>query len=158
MRLVSAVLNAETSIPPASPEARILVIEDNADDQAILIHQLQKSGVNDPVVCIGDGNDALKFLGEGARKLSAVCAIFLDLSLPGVDGLLLLKAIRSNLETALLPVFVISGSTNPKDEAEAKRLGATSFLSKQKLSLPSFRATIGALFAARQPDADLLPR
>jgi CheY-like chemotaxis protein len=126
----------------------ILVIEDNRDDQDMLIRQLQKSGINDQVVCVADGQDALALVRTGARKLSAVCAIFLDLSLPGVNGLLLLEAIRANVETALLPVFVMTGSMNPKDEAECRRLGATSFIPKRLLSLPSFRSTITDLFHA----------
>jgi len=128
------------------PSARILVIEDDSNDQEILIRQLKKSGVEEKVWCVEDGNDALELVRSGASKLSAVCAVFLDLSLPGVNGLLLLQAIRSNVATALLPVFIMTGSTNPDDEAEAKRLGATSFIPKQLLSLPSFRATISDMF------------
>jgi CheY-like chemotaxis protein len=88
---------------------KILVIEDNTDDQDVLIRQLHKSGIQDRVLCVGDGTDALNLVLDGARKLSAVCAVFLDLSLPGVNGLLLLQAIRSNVETALLPVFIMTG-------------------------------------------------
>ena len=129
-----------------SPDSTILVIEDNIDDQDMLIRQLKKSGIEDRVLCVANGNDALTLVRAGARKLSAVCAVFLDLSLPGVNGLLLLQAIRANVETALLPVFVMTGSTNPKDEAECRRLGATRFIPKQLLSLPSFRSTIADLF------------
>ena len=131
-----------------NPDSTILIIEDNGDDQDMLIRQLKKSGIEDKTVCVADGNDALALVRTGARKLSAVCAIFLDLSLPGVDGLLLLETIRGNVETALLPVFVMTGSTNPKDEAECRRLGATSFIPKQLLSLPSFRSTITDLLQA----------
>jgi two-component system OmpR family response regulator len=135
--------------------ARILVIEDNTDDQAMLLRQLQKSGIQDRVLCVDDGNDAMDLVRTGAQKLSAVCAIFLDLSLPGVDGLLLLQAIRSNVETALLPVFIMTGSTNPQDEAECKRLGATSFISKSLLALPAFRSTITEMFRSSRPSPDL---
>jgi two-component system, response regulator len=126
----------------------ILVIEDNADDQDLLIHQLQRSGIKDRVLCIANGGDALELVHSGAQKISAVCAIFLDLSLPGVNGFLLLEAIRANVKTALLPVFIMTGSANPADEAECRRLGATSFFPKQFLSLPSFRPTITNLFRA----------
>ncbi len=125
---------------------KILVIEDNTDDQNILLRQLQKSGIEDRVMCVDDGNDALDLVRDGAKRLSAVCAIFLDLSLPGVNGLLLLEAIRANVTTALLPVFIMTGSTNPQDEVEARRLGATRFISKGLLALPSFRATLGEMF------------
>jgi len=127
-------------------DSTILVIEDNRDDQDMLIRQLKKSGINDQVVCVADGHDALGLVRSGARKLSAVCAVFLDLSLPGVNGLLLLEAIRANVETALLPVFIMTGSTDPRDEAECRRLGATSFIPKHLLSLPSFRSKIVDLF------------
>ena len=127
-------------------DSTILVIEDSRDDQDMLIRQLKKSGINDHVVCVADGRDALNLVRSGARKLSAVCAVFLDLSLPGVNGLLLLEAIRANVETALLPVFIMTGSTNPKDESECRRLGATSFIPKHLLSLPSFRPKMAHLF------------
>jgi len=110
------------------------------------VQQLHRCGVQDRVLCVGNGTDAMALLRDGARRLSAVCAVFLDLSLPGVNGLLLLQAIRSNVETALLPVFITSGSTNPKDEAECRRLGATSFIPKKLLSLPSFRSTLTDIF------------
>ena len=140
----------------ASP-VKILVIEDDTNDQALLLRQLHKSGVQDRVLCVDNGTDALALVRTGARKLSAVAAVFLDLSLPGVNGLLLLEAIRSNVETALLPVFIMTGSTNPQDEAEARRLGATSFIPKRLLSLPSFRATIADIFrpAKTEPAAKL---
>ena len=124
---------------------KILVIEDNTDDQEVLIRQLHKSGIQERVLCVGDGNDALNLVRDGARKLSAVCAVFLDLSLPGVNGLLLLQAIRSNVETALLPVFIMTGSLNPQDEEDCRRLGATRFIPKGLLSLPSFRSTLAEM-------------
>jgi putative two-component system response regulator len=128
---------------------KILVVEDNSDDQAMLLRQLHKSGVNDKVMCVGNGDDALHLLRDGAEKLSAIAAVFLDLSLPGVDGMMLLRIIRSNVETALLPVFIMTGSTDPKVEAEAHRLGATSFIPKSLLSLPSFRPNIAEFFRAK---------
>jgi CheY-like chemotaxis protein len=133
-------------LPDSQDPVRILVIEDNSDDQELLLHQLHKSGVQDRVMCVENGDEAMDLLRGGARKLSAVCAIFLDLSLPGVNGLLLLQAIRSNVETALLPVFVMTGSTNPKDEAECRRLGVTSFIPKGLLSLPVLRSAIAGIF------------
>lgn len=129
-------------------EPTILVIEDSRDDQEMLIRQLKKSGVNERVVCVNDGTDALALVRAGSQKLSAVCAVFLDLSLPGVDGLLLLKAIRANVETSLMPVFVMTGSTNPNNEVASRRLGATRFIPKQLLSLPSFRSTLSELFSS----------
>ena len=150
IQLLSGVTKASpVSDANASPE--ILLIEDNKDDQDLLIHQLQKSGIQDKVRCVENGNDALALVRASTRKLSKVCAIFLDLGLPGVDGLLLLEAIRSNVETALLPVFVMTGSTNPRDESEARRLGATGFIPKQLVNLPAFRSTLADMF--KRPDS-----
>ncbi len=101
-------------------------------------------------MCVEDGNVAMDLVRDGAQKLSAVCAIFLDLSLPGVNGLLLLQSIRANVTTALLPVFIMTGSTNPQDEAECRRLGATRFIPKSLLSLPSFRSTIADMLAPKE--------
>jgi CheY-like chemotaxis protein len=133
-------------MPEDTKQIGILVIEDNLDDQELLLHQLNKVGVQERVLCVGDGTDALNLLHDGARKLSAACAIFLDLSLPGVNGLLLLQAIRSNVATALLPVFIMTGSINPKDEAECRRLGITKFIPKGQISLASFRSTLSEIF------------
>ena len=138
------------AFPVNPPDSTILVIEDNRDDQEMIVRQLKKSGVNEKVMCVSDGTDAMELIRAGAQKLSRVCAIFLDLSLPGVNGLLLLQAIRANVETSLLPVFIMTGSTDPKDESESTRLGATSFIPKQLLSLPSYRTQIAELF--RTPD------
>ena len=140
--------NLDTLVNDIGDPVKILVIEDNIDDQNLLKRQLSKSGVRDRVMCIGDGSIALNLIRGGTRKLSAVAAVFLDLSLPGVNGLLLLQAIRANVETALLPVFVVTGSINPKDETEAKRLGATSFIAKDRLALPEFRETLSELLHA----------
>ena len=79
------------------------------------------------------------------NKTAIVCG---NLSLPGVNGFLLLRTIRANVETALLPVFVVTGSVNPKDESGAQRPGATSFISKDRLALPLFRATIAQLLSS----------
>jgi two-component system, response regulator len=136
----------QTASPVNPPDSTILVIEDNRDDQEMLVRQLKKSGVSEKVMCVSDGTDAMELIRAGAQKLSRVCAIFLDLSLPGVNGLLLLQAIRANVETSLLPVFIMTGSTDPKDESESRRLGATSFIPKQLLSLPSYRTKIAELF------------
>jgi two-component system response regulator len=140
------------AIDPSDPSyaSKILVIEDDANDQQLLIRQLKKSGVQDQVMCVEDGNVAMDLVRDGAQKLSAVCAIFLDLSLPGVNGLLLLQSIRANVTTALLPVFIMTGSTNPQDEAECRRLGATRFIPKSLLSLPSFRSTIADMLAPKE--------
>ncbi len=142
-------------IPDDPASSEILVIEDNKDDQDLLIHQLHKSGIQDRIVCVEDGTDALALVRAGTRKLSKVCAIFLDLGLPGVGGLLLLEAIRANVETALLPVFIMTGSTNPKDESEARRLGATGFISKQRVNLPGFRATLAEMFSSSAGRGDV---
>lgn len=127
--------------------ATILIIEDNIDDQNLLKRQLTKAGVQERVVCLSDGSLALNLIREGSIKLSCFSVIFLDLSLPGANGLLLLHAIRTNAETRLMPVFVVTGSMDPKVEAEAKRLGATSFIPKDNLALPSFRSTISEIFS-----------
>jgi len=141
-------------MPEEQGPAEILVIEDNLDDQEMLLHQLKKANVQERVLCVEDGTDALHLLQDGARKLSAVCAVFLDLSLPGVNGLMLLQAIRSNVETALLPVFIMTGSTNPKDEAECRRLGVSNFIPKGQISLSSFRSTLSDIFHPPAPASE----
>ena len=120
----------------------ILVVEDDANDSFLLIRQLEKAQIDDHVTVIDNGQNALTFLHE-ATELPL--AIFLDLRLPGLTGLDLLKKIREDSRLQSVPVIIMSGTSDPNDVRECERLGITAFMEKP-ISLTSFIKTVAHLF------------
>jgi two-component system, response regulator len=113
----------------------ILLVEDNPDDEALTMRAIRKqTGI--PVVVTRDGAEALDFLlGTGdyrGRDLSVVPSlILLDLKLPKLNGLDVLRRIREDEETHNIPVVVFTSSTEERDVRESYRLGANSYICKQ---------------------------
>ena len=105
----------------------ILVVEDNIDDSFLLTRQLARANLGSQVRVIGDGQDALDFLLDG---LETPQVIFLDLKLPRLSGLELLKRIRQEERLQTLPVIVMTGSLNPHDVAACAKFGVTAYLPK----------------------------
>jgi CheY-like chemotaxis protein len=117
-------------------ERSILLVEDNAKDEALTLRALKKGNILNKVDVVRDGAEALEFLlggcgtdagGNGARLPQLV---LLDLKLPKVDGLEVLKRIRASERTSLLPVVILTTSTEEKDRLEGYRLGANSYVKK----------------------------
>lgn len=113
----------------------ILLIEDNPDDEALTVRALQKNNIRNEVVVARDGVEALDFLlGTGVhtgRDLSIMPNVtLLDLKLPRIDGLEVLKRIRANERTRLLPVVVLTSSNEDRDRLESYGLGANSYVRK----------------------------
>jgi two-component system response regulator len=113
----------------------ILLVEDNADHEALTVRALKKSGLANPVVVARDGAEALDFLfGTGAfagRDTSEMPqAVLLDLKLPKVDGLEVLERMRSDPRTRLVPVVVLTSSDEERDLVSSYRLGANSYIRK----------------------------
>ncbi|AZT83901.1 response regulator [Marinobacter sp. NP-4(2019)] len=114
----------------------ILVVEDNPDDQVLTIRALKNASENSPVIVLEDGQEALDFLfgddaGHPSRNLDSLGVVLLDVKLPKVSGLEVLKHIRSSPLTNWLPVVMVTSSDEPADLLEAYRLGANSFITKQ---------------------------
>lgn len=114
---------------------RILLVEDNPDDVALTLRALRAHRVTNEVVVAEDGVEALDYLfGEGqhlgrtGHDLPAV--ILLDLKLPRVDGLEVLRRIRSDPRTRLLPVVVLTSSREEQDLVASYSLGANSYVRK----------------------------
>jgi two-component system response regulator len=116
---------------PENP-VRVIVIEDNADDQELLLRQLRKSGMDNHVKFIANGQEALNFLVNPSTPSLAkeLIAVFLDLKLPSLNGLELLRQIRATEHLKNLPVIVMTSSNDPKDMEECRRLKVTSYVSK----------------------------
>ncbi|HPR05693.1 MAG TPA: response regulator [Denitromonas sp.] len=116
-------------------ERPILLVEDNPDDEALTLRAFSKNKIPNPVVVARDGVEALDYLfgtgsHEGKKSNPVPAVILLDLKLPRIDGLEVLRRIRANEATALLPVVVLTTSKEQQDITEAYRLGANSYIRK----------------------------
>jgi len=115
--------------------APILLVEDNRDDEALTLRALKKNNINNEVVVAHDGVEALDYLfGTGVhagRDLSVMPqVILLDLKLPKIDGLEVLRRLRSDSGTRLLPVVILTSSTQEEDRIAGYGLGANSYVRK----------------------------
>jgi CheY-like chemotaxis protein len=113
----------------------ILLVEDNLDDADLTRRALRGSRVAGDVVVAHDGLEALEYLfGLGAYagrdlRLMPACLV-LDLKLPKVDGLEVLRRLRADPRTRLIPIVVLTASSEPQDIRAAYRLGANSYICK----------------------------
>ena len=112
----------------------ILLVEDNADDQALTLRALKANKIMNEVVVLEDGAEALDYLfGTGryaGRELVIPQVVLLDLKLPKVDGLEVLRRLRADERTRLLPVVILTSSREERDIAGGYRLGANSYVRK----------------------------
>jgi len=113
----------------------ILLVEDNPDDVKLTLRALEKNRIANTVDVAWDGVEAMdyllgrgKFAGRDTNMNPQV--ILLDLKMPKMDGLEVLKLIRSNEKTRLLPVVVLTTSKEDKDRVESYKLGANSYIRK----------------------------
>ncbi|PZR75885.1 MAG: two-component system response regulator [Chthoniobacterales bacterium] len=113
----------------------ILLIEDNPQDVELTLRALGKAKVTNSIHVARDGAEALEILfGEGSdarRRISgATKVVLLDLKLPKIDGLEVLKRIKSDPRTKLIPVVVLTSSREQSDIVESYRLGVNSYIVK----------------------------
>ena len=113
----------------------ILLVEDNSDDEALALRALNRSTIRGEVVVASDGAEALNHL-LGSGKFSgrdvtvALAVVLLDLKLPKVDGLEVLRRLRADDRTRLLPVVIVTSSKEESDIANSYKLGANSYVRK----------------------------
>jgi two-component system response regulator len=110
----------------------ILLVEDNPDDEALTLRALRKHDLADEVVVVRDGAEALAFFYETTRAGDEPLPdlVLLDLKLPKVDGLQVLKILRDDAHTRRLPVVVLSSSSEERDIVQSYELGANSYVRK----------------------------
>ena len=113
----------------------ILLVEDNPDDEVLTRRALKKNNIGNEVVVARDGAEALDYLfGTGAyegRDLSVMPqVVLLDLKLPKVDGLEVLRQIRTDERTKLLPVVILTSSKEQQDLLDGYGYGANSYIRK----------------------------
>ena len=116
-------------------EKIILLVEDNPDDEALTIRALKQHNIANEVVVARNGVEALDYLfGTGAyqeRDLSDTPAVvLLDLKLPKIDGLEVLKRVRADDRTKCLPVVILTSSGEDEDKIRGYELGANSYIRK----------------------------
>jgi two-component system response regulator len=115
--------------------ATILLVEDNADDEALTLRALQKNNIKNEVVVARDGVEALdylfgtgKYAGRDVTSMPQV--VLLDLKLPKIEGLEVLRRVRSEEKTKLLPVVILTSSNEEQDRIRGYGLGANSYVRK----------------------------
>ncbi len=113
----------------------ILLVEDNPDDVALTMRAFKRSHLMNPVVVARDGVEALDFLfAQGVHASRAGAPLptlaILDLKLPRLDGLGVLKALRADPRTALLPTVILTSSKEEQDVVSGYKLGANSYVRK----------------------------
>ena len=127
----------------------ILLVEDNADDEALTVRALKKNHLQNELIVARDGAEAIEYLfGEGqydGRDISQLPAlVLLDLQLPKIDGFGVLKRLRANEHTKYLPVVILTSSAEQEDILNGYGLGANSYVRKP-VDFDEFIKTVGQL-------------
>jgi CheY-like chemotaxis protein len=119
----------------ADEPVEILLVEDNETDLELTLRALRKVNLANKVLAVRDGAEALDYLfatGDFSTRDGSVCPrlVLLDLKLPKVDGIDVLRRIKSDPRTALVPVVVLTSSAEERDRLATYQLGANSFIVK----------------------------
>ena len=130
-------------------EVEILLVEDNPTDAELAIRALKKSNLANKLVWVKDGAEALDFIfatGEysGRTMMDEPKVILLDLRLPKVDGMEVLRRVKEDERTRTIPVVVLTSSKEDRDVAESYKLGVNSYISKP-VEFDEFARTVSEL-------------
>jgi two-component system response regulator len=130
-------------------EETILLVEDNPDDELLTRRTLKKNNICNEVVVARDGAEALEYLFgtgryEGRNLYAMPQVILLDLGLPKIDGLEVLRRIRNDERTKLLPTVILTSSEEQEDRVKGYDLGANSYVRKP-VDVAQFRAAVREL-------------
>lgn len=120
---------------PNNAEIEILLVEDSEKDIELTLYALRAEKLGNQIHVVRDGEEALQFLAAQQDELAAGRGVFpklilLDLKLPKVDGLQVLRQIKSNPITQLIPVVVLTSSGEDEDMVRSYQLGVNSYLQK----------------------------
>ncbi|WP_297472780.1 response regulator [Ferrovum sp.] len=130
-------------------EVEILLVEDNPTDAELCIRALKKNNLANQLVWVRDGAEALDFLFatgayDGRQVANVPRVILLDLHLPKVDGMEVLRRVKSDERTKTIPVVVLTSSKEDRDVAESYQLGVNSYISKP-VGFDAFVKTVSEL-------------
>ena len=126
---------------------QILLVEDNPSDAELALHALRKHNLANKVDWVKDGEEALDYLfhrGAYAHKKGLPKVVLLDLRLPKLDGIDVLRALRNNPETRELPVVILTSSKEERDVVETYEMGVNSYVSKP-VAFKEFAETVANL-------------
>ncbi|MCZ7646035.1 MAG: response regulator [Planctomycetota bacterium] len=131
------------------PKKYILLVEDNPDDEALTLRAFKKHSICNEVQVVRDGQEALDYLfreaahaGRDSSEMPTV--VLLDLNLPKLDGLEVLKRLRADARTKLLPVIILTSSKEEQDVLRGYGLGANSYIRKP-VDFQQFLDAVGQL-------------
>jgi CheY-like chemotaxis protein len=132
-----------------SPDVEILIVEDNARDLELTMRALAKHHLGNRVVAVRDGAEALDFIFArgpyaGRSIEDGPHVVFLDMKLPKVDGIEVLRQIKTDERTRMIPVVMVTSSAQERDMEESYRLGANSYVVKP-IDFDAFVKTIADL-------------
>ena len=127
-------------------EKIILLVEDNPDDEALMVRALRKNNILNEIIVARDGVEAIEYLfAEGAYASRDTSVdpqvVLLDLKLPKLDGLGVLRRLRADPRTKLLPVVLLTSSNEEEDRLNGYGLGANSYVRKP-VDFDQFREAI----------------
>lgn len=130
-------------------EVQILLVEDNPDDVELAMHALRKENLGNFIQVARDGEEALDFLFcRGAYRARTFAEhpklVLLDLKLPKVDGIEVLREVKSDPRTKSIPVVVLTSSREDKDLVNSYQLGVNSYIQKP-VDFQQFRDTVKQL-------------
>ncbi len=118
----------------SNSEVDIVLMEDNPDDAELTIRALQKNNIANNIILLRDGEEGLDFIyGRGQFAGSSHTKprlILLDLKMPKVSGLEVLKQLKSDDETSNIPIVILTSSAQDPDVAQSYKLGANSYIVK----------------------------
>lgn len=130
-------------------EVEILLVEDNPSDAELAIRALKKNNLANKLLWVKDGAEALDFVfatGDYSHRnvVNGPKVVLLDLRLPKVDGMEVLRRIKGDERTRVIPVVVLTSSKEDRDIVESYRLGVNSFISKP-VEFEAFARTVSEL-------------
>jgi CheY-like chemotaxis protein len=113
----------------------ILLVEDNQDDEVLTLRALRKSNIRNPIVVVRDGSEAVDYIfaqgvHAGRDPHIQLQVVLLDIHLPKMDGLAVLRRIREDARTRLLPVVMLTSSNEEQDLDGSYELGVNSYVRK----------------------------
>jgi two-component system, response regulator len=126
-------INQQRALKPK----RILLVEDNADDAALTLRALRKTAILSEITWVRDGAEALDYLFHTGKYAAAAARpelptlVVLDLKLPKIDGLEVLRRLRADARTQWIPVVVLTSSKEQRDVHRSYAFGANSYIHKQ---------------------------
>jgi two-component system response regulator len=122
----------------------ILLVEDNPDDEALTLRAFKRSNIRNEIAVVRDGAEALTYLFPDDGDTPCPALILLDLNLPKIGGLEVLRRMRADARTALIPVVVLTSSKLEEDILDSYRNGANAYVRKP-VKFSDFTQTVNAL-------------